>query len=769
MDKHSQISKSTELKTVLRISQAVSRTLDLDKILEMSCRMTAQALNVDRCSIGLLNTTGDSHRIVHTYRKKLSYPSIDGISFKVTQLPNISQKLMSGKIAHLFNTQKSEFSAQEKNIFQQLNLKTFLAVPIVVDRKPLGAFHLARVEKFIPFSRSDINLCRTIANQVGIAVKNANLLKDLQSKYDQQNVILNISKSLFQTLNLQELFNLITQKTCEVLKIDRCSISTFDQERKQATIRSIYYFKDNRLSYKGKHDPLYVGMKYSICEVPQVYKLLRKGRIFLAENILSAQLTPKARKHILDIGAKTILAIPIFIDGKLSGILSVSTIKNIHMFNDSEIKICQTIANLASLSLKNVKLMQNLQEKSAQIQKQAEVLEKQFKEQTILLEISKALSQTLDLKKLFSLVTQKTVELLGVDRAVAMLIDQNTGDHLLFTHFSRVKHLPELENYPKSVEDFPYIIERIKTRQIFSVSDVAKSSLSSREKKYFRKRSIKSVLSIAFILEGKLLGVLALNSITKKYEFTEPEIKLAQAIANQLSVAIENSRLLELSKKHSKELEKLSLRIINAQEDERKNLAGKLHDVIAQDLTAIKFDLKMCQHTLPEQYSPIREKLEECENLVTQSLENVRNITSDLRPPILDHFGLVSTIRWYIDSFQSRTNLKIKVKMPKLNYKFPPEFETTIYRIIQEGLTNVVKHSQAKRASVSLYKKGNYVRIIIQDNGVGFELENLPHVHGFGLFKLKENTELLGGKFKIISNKGRGTKFDITLPCEEKI
>jgi len=954
MDKIFRISKEKELNTVLKISQAVSRTLDLDEILEMSCRMTAQALKADRCSMGLLNPAEDVQNIVHTYRRKLSYPSINGVSFKANQLPHISQKLKSGKIVHLFNTQKSEFSTQEKKLFRQLSLKVFLAVPIIVDRKPLGAFHIGRVENFTPFSPSDINLCRTIANQVGIAIKNANLLQDLRSNYDQQNAILSISKSLFQTLNLQELFNLITQKTCEVLKIDRCSISTFDLERKQVTIRSIYYSKDNRSSYKGKHASFYVGMSYSICEVPRVYNQLRKGRAFVTEDILSTQLAPRARKHLKDIEAKSALLLPLFTYRKLSGVLYVSTIKDYHLFTDSEIKLCQTIANLASFALENIELMQNLQEKttkitqqakslekqykeqsvlleisqaisqtmdlkklfeiithkttnllemdrcavmlideikgvshlytiysdgkhryeydtvqrsikdfpklytqlknkqifltsdisqsflsskeknnfrkegiksilvipftllgkflgllalstlkeqhnftedeiklcqaianqlsvavenarllqdlqekSAQIQKQAEALEKQFKEQTILLEISKALSQTLDLKKLFEIVTRETVELLGVDRAVAMIIDQNTGDFLLFTHFSRVKHLPELENYPKSVEDFPDIIEQIKTRQIFRVSDVAKSSLSSREKKYFRERSIKSVLSIPFILEGKLLGVLALNNITKKHVFTESEIKLAQAIANQLSVAIENSRLLELSKKHSRELEKLSLRIINAHEDERKNLAGKLHDVIAQDLTAIKFDLKMCQQTIPEQYPLIKDKLEECEKLATQSLENIRNLTSDLRPPILDYFGLASAIRWYINSFKLRTTLKIKVRITEFNCQFPPEFETTIYRIIQEGLTNVAKHSQAKRVSISLYKKGNYARIIIQDNGVGFELENLPEVHGFGLFRLKENAELLGGKFKIISNKGRGTKLNISLPWKE--
>ncbi len=767
MDKSFQIPKEKKLDTVLKISQAVSRTLNLDEILEMSCRMTAQALKADRCSIGLLNTARDAHEIVYTYRKKITYPSINGMKFKVIQYPHIAQKLMSGKVAHLFIHDKAKFTPEEQKLFKYLNMKTFLAIPIFINRKPLGAFHLSKVENLTPFSSSDINLCCTIANQVGIAIKNANLLKDIKNKYDQQNAILNISKSLFQTLNLQELFNLITQKTCELLKMDRCTISTFEPGQKQGVIRSIYISREVVSFGKGKDGSFYVGRKYTLANFPYIYKQLQKKNFFITEDILSTSLTPGARKYLRDSGIKSTLILPLSSDRKMTGVLQVSRIKDYHLFADSEIKLCQTIANLASLAIENAKLMQDLQEKSTQIQKQSEALEKQFNEQSILLEISKALSQTLDLKKLFRLVTKKTVELLGVDRAVSMIIDQNTGDHLLFTHFSRVKHLPKLENYPKSVEDFPDIIKRIKTRQIFSVLDVAKSSLSSREKKYFRERSIKSVLSIPFILEGKLLGVLALNSITKKYEFTESEIKLAQAIANQLSMAVENARLMELSKKHSKELEKLSLRIINAQEDERKILAGKLHDVIAQDLTAIKFDLKMCQRTLSDQQTLIRDKLEECEKLASQSLENVRNLTSDLRPPILDHFGLVSTIRWYIDSFQLRTNLKIKVKIPKLDYKFPPEFETTIYRIIQEGLTNVAKHSQAKRASVSLYKKGNITRIIIQDNGVGFELENLPYVHGFGLFRLKENTELLGGKFKIISNKGRGTKLDISLPWKE--
>jgi signal transduction histidine kinase/ribosomal protein L22 len=772
MDKNFQISKAKEVETVLKISQAVSRTLDLDKILDMSCRMTAQALKADRCSIGLLYTK-DVYEIIHTYRKKPSYPSIDGEKFKLADYTHIAQNLLQGKAFHLYDHKKIPLSIKERKLFKQLNLKVFLAVPIIVGKKPLGAFHLGRAEESTPFSSSDINLCQTIANQVGIAIKNATLLKELKEKgskieqqteilekqFKEESILLEISKALSQTLDLKKLFEIVTKKTADLLEIDRCGVVLVDEVKGAAFLVSIYA--------DGRHQPPEESIRGSIKDFPVIFRHLKNKHRFHTPDISQSSLSSKEKKIFNKKEIKSFLIVPLSLTGRFLGLLTLSKVRKQHKFTESDTRLCQAIANQLSVAVENARLLQNLQDKSLKIQQQADSLERQFKEQTILFEISKALSQTLDLKKLFEIVTQKTVELLGVDRAVAMIIDQNTGDLLLFTHFSRVKHLPELENYPKSVEDFPDIVEQIKTRQIFCISDVAKSSLSSREKKYFRERSIKSVLSIPFILEGRLLGILALNSITKKHEFTESEIKLAQAIANQLSVAIENAQLMELSKKHSKELEKLSLRIINAQEYERKNLAGKLHDVIAQDLTAIKFDLKMCQQTIPEQYTLIKDKLEECEKLATQSLENIRNLTSDLRPPILDHFGLASAIRWYIDSFKLRTTLKIKVRITEFNCKFPPEFETTIYRIIQEGLTNVTKHSQAKRVSVSLYKKGNYARIIIQDNGVGFELENLPEVHGFGLFRLKENTELLGGKFKIISNKGRGTKLDISLPWKE--
>lgn len=764
MDKKPKILRTSQLETVLRISQAVTRTLDLEEILDMACRMTAQALKADRCSIGLLSTK-DTYEIVDSYRKKLSYPSIDGAKFNLKNYPNIALFLLKGKAVHLFDHKKIPLSLKEKELFKQLNIKVFLAVPIFIERKPLGAFHLSRVEDSSPFFSSDIYLCQTIANQVGIAIKTATLLKDLKERFEQQNIILDISKSLFKTLNLQELFNLITQKACEALKMERCTISTFEPGQKQGVIRAIYLSREAGVLGKGIRNATYLGRKYTISDFSYIYKMLQRKKIFVAEDIFSTPLTFRARKYIKEIRVKSTLIVPFFSERKMSGILQASTIKNHHKFTDSEIKLCQTIANLASLALENAKLMQDLQEKSEKIQKQTGDLERKFKEENALLEISKALSQTLDLKKLFKIVTRKTSELLGIERCAAMLIDENKRSILFYTAFSRGKYEPESEDVPRRIEDFPTMMNQVEKNHIFCTSDISQSELSSKEKNYFKKRGVKAVLNVPFVLKNRILGILALNPLKEQHKFTDSEIKLCQAIANQLSLAIENARLMELTKNHAKELEGLALKIINAQEEERKSIAGKLHDVIAQDLTALQFDLKMSQQSLPQGYAQIGERLKQSEELVRQSLDNLRNLTSDLRPPVLDDFGLSCAIRWYVDDFRRRTNLKIDLKIPESVCKFTPEFETTIYRIIQEGLTNVVKHSKASKVSISLQKKRDFARIIMKDNGTGFDVKSSYSSGGFGLFRLKENAELLGGKFKINSKKGRGTKLDITLPC----
>jgi GAF domain-containing protein len=781
-EKNIKIQKQTEVlekqfdeqRILLEISKALSQTLVLKKLFEIVTKKTTELLGIDRCVAMIFDAATGNTLSYIAYSEGRYLPKQKGLQGNLKDFPILFSQLMNKHIFYTSDIAKSILSAREKKACEKEGLKSLLNIPFILKGEIMGVFGLNTTKDPHEFSESEITLSQAIANQLSVAVENARLMQDLQEKvikiheqadilkkqFREQTILLELSKALSQTLDLKKLFEIVTKKTADLLEIDRCGVVLVDEVKGAALLVSIYA--------DGRHQPPEESIRGSIKDFPVIFRHLKNKHRFHTPDISQSSLSSKEKKIFNKKEIKSLLVVPLSLTGRFLGLLSLSRVRKQHKFTESDARLCQAIANQLSVAVENARLMQDFQENSLKIQEQGKALEKQFKEQAILFEISKALSQTLDLKKLFEIVTQKTVELLGIDRVAAMIIDQKTGDFPLFIHFSRVKQPPELKIFPKSVRDFPYIIDQVRNDQIFCVPDVAKSSLTSKEKNYFRKRGIKSVLSIPFILRGRLLGVLALNSIREKHEFTEPEIKLSRAIANLLSVAVENANLMEVSKKHSEELEKLSLQIINAQEEERKNIAGKMHDVIGQDLSALQLDLKMSLQELPEQFAQTRIRLKEGEGLVKQALENVRNLTMDLRPPILDDFGLTSAIRWYVDGFSRRTNIKVALKLQELDCKFLPEFETAIYRTIQECLTNVAKHSEASRVNVSLDKKNDYLRIVIQDNGIGFNPEIFHFTSGFGLFRLKEKTELLGGKFGISSRRGKGTRVVIIFPCKDK-
>lgn len=138
--------------------------------------------------------------------------------------------------------------------------------------------------------------------------------------------------------------------------------------------------------------------------------------------------------------------------------MALSTLGRLHKFTEREISLGQAIANQLGMAVENSRLMQDLYQRNIRIQEQSEALSKQFREQTILLEISKALSQTLDLKKLFEIVTKKTTELLGIEHCAAMIIDAPAGDVILYTAYSNGKYLAEYKDIRWNLKDFPVLV-----------------------------------------------------------------------------------------------------------------------------------------------------------------------------------------------------------------------------------------------------------------------------------------------------------------------
>jgi PAS domain S-box-containing protein len=220
-------------------------------------------------------------------------------------------------------------------------------------------------------------------------------------------------------------------------------------------------------------------------------------------------------------------------------------------------------------------------------------------------------------------------------------------------------------------------------------------------------------------------------------------------------------RTAELSKANES-LRQLSMRILSAQEDERKRIAGELHDTIGSWLTGIKFKVEDALGHIGKSSGGATEALNAVIPFVKEGIEECRRIQMDLRPPMLDDLGLLATLSWFCRRFQTiYSKIQVEQKIGIEEGDVPLPLKLVIFRVTQEAMNNIAKYSKADLARLILRKKDNRMELIIQDNGRGFDIEKARHLNGdkrgLGLSNMKERTELSGGSFNIKSAEGKGT------------
>ncbi len=201
--------------------------------------------------------------------------------------------------------------------------------------------------------------------------------------------------------------------------------------------------------------------------------------------------------------------------------------------------------------------------------------------------------------------------------------------------------------------------------------------------------------------------------------------------------------------------------VIIAQEDERKRVARELHDSTSQALTSLLIGMQNLASSLDD--PAINQQIETLRGIISQTIDEVRNLAWQLRPSALDDLGLQSAIAHYVEEYQQRYGLHVDFVANGLTGRLPLEMETSIYRIIQEGLTNIARHAQAQHVSILIDKRQDTIRVVVEDDGVGFQPEEIHH-KSLGLQGIRERTALFGGTFTIESQPGQGTSLFVVLP-----
>lgn len=225
-------------------------------------------------------------------------------------------------------------------------------------------------------------------------------------------------------------------------------------------------------------------------------------------------------------------------------------------------------------------------------------------------------------------------------------------------------------------------------------------------------------------------------------------------------------------KEYETSLKKLSERVMKVQEKERKRISLELHDEIGQALSAMSISLELLQRDGNVSATEYNQKLDDVKKLVEKTVDDVHRISYNLRPYLLDNFGLVSALRWYTENYAKRSGTEVALQVEGEWEKLPPVLETAIYRVVQEALTNVSKHAKASRVFISISYCPASIAIQIEDNGCGFEVEKQVRKGvliqgGLGLFGITERVSAFGGTFSIGSKKGAGTRLSIRVPTTD--
>lgn len=231
---------------------------------------------------------------------------------------------------------------------------------------------------------------------------------------------------------------------------------------------------------------------------------------------------------------------------------------------------------------------------------------------------------------------------------------------------------------------------------------------------------------------------------------------------------ITERKMAEIELMDSREqLRNLFLHIQKVREEERMKIAQEIHDELGQTLTALKIDISMLSGKLYPDHKNLIDKTESMIKRIDETIQSVKKICTELRPPILDHFGITAAIEWYVDEFKKRTGINCNVSFEPNEINLNQELSTALFRICQEALTNVSRHAEASEVNLNLRLKNEKVLLEIKDNGKGIKEEELSKPKSFGIMGIKERVNFLGGNVKINGIKGEGTYMSVSIPIKD--
>ncbi len=428
----------------------------------------------------------------------------------------------------------------------------------------------------------------------------------------------------------------------------------------------------------------------------------------------------------------TFLGVPLHLRGVAYGNLYLTEKANGADFSKEDEELVTLLAAQAAVAIENARLYESATRWSQQLES--------------LMEVGVALAREPELPKLLELLTRRLRQLIG---ARLVLIAIPSAPDTLRIEAADGEDAAEFigMTLDRAASKSGRVLDRRRSERLDSLIDDPEV-----DPEFARRMGMRAGLFAPLVVANRAIGVIqAFDKLAADRRFSNDDLRVTEMFAAQAAIAVDTT---------TRVARDTFQRAVEGQELERRRLARELHDETGQALTSILLGLRSLEETGGE---GVREAVGSLRELVVQTLQDVRRLAVELRPSALDDFGLAAALERLASTFEEQTGTAVEFESRLAEERLPSDVETVLYRIVQEALTNIVKHAHADHVSIVLQRRDSAVAAVIEDDGRGFAAGEQGE-GGLGLIGMRERIELVNGRFEIESSEGAGTSLIVEVP-----
>lgn len=717
-------------------SQHLQDSSDLDTVIEATLRGLSEVISCVGSSLHLLSEDGSAATIVGLwgYERSPEYlASVIGHTYEVND-SSLNRRTLVDQEA--FFLRDFQVEAGKWPNLKAPTLRAWISVPLIARGRCLGKITLDH-DKAGVYGPQEVAIVQTFASHAASAIERANLYAQATARADRLAAINEIGQELVAANDLETLYATLYSHIASMVRADTFFIGLADDEHKDLDL--VFLVDDGDFFQPQVLRP----------KPGPTAEVLHTGLPLLldtAEDWKRYSYTAVGHSEKQTQGA---MFVPLKWRNLTLGVVSVQSYSP-NAYTQDDFQTLQALGTIAALALARVRSEQSLAVRASQF--------------AALADSARALVSNLDLRDVLQTVAQRAHELIGGRTHVFM---HDTARNVLGLTTS-AGEIPPDPDYPEIAQI--EVGAGVTGLSFAEQKTIVVQDIELDERVLYRDRTqMRSMVASPLSVGAQKLGVLVIRWLYPN-AITQERLALCTTFADHAALAIYNAKQHDELRTREEERTQLLHQILTAQEDERKRISLELHDGPLQSLSVGLLSLDLLRKQA--QSRPVTEKeILEVRTRFASIVEEVRGLMTALRPEVLDAYGLESALHAYTRTMHEATgiNFNLQVDLPD---HLPPYIEVAVYRLVQEALTNVRKHSGANNADILICHEKDPETLIgsVKDDGAGFnpkKLVNQRGGNGIGLKSMKERSEGAGGYMELKSKPGQGTEVTFSIPIPE--